>query len=75
MSISRKFQERFFRSFRMYLAIVIGLLSAYFVYVIASHGSTFAFSVENLKWFGSSLVFSSAMAGLVAALACLTSSD
>jgi hypothetical protein len=75
VSIPRNFQERFFRSFRMYLAIVLGLLSAYFVYVIASHGSTFAFSVENLKWFGSSLVFYSTVAGLVAALSCLTRTD
>ena len=75
MSIPRNFRERFFRNFCMYLAIVLGLLSAYFVYVIASHGSTFAFSVENLKWFGSSLLFYSAMAGLVAALDCLTRTD
>ena len=75
MGITRSFQERFFRSFRICLAIVLGLLSAYFVYVIASHGSTFAFSVENLKWFGSSLLFYPAMAGLVAALDCLTRTD
>ena len=56
----------------MYIAIVLGLLAGYFAYVVASHGSTYAFSVENLKWFGSSLALYSAMAGLVAALACLS---
>ena len=57
------------------MAIVLGLLAAYFAYVVASHGSTVAFSIENLKWFGSSLVLYSAIAGLVAALACLSRTD
>jgi hypothetical protein len=59
----------------LYLAIVLGLLSAYFVYVVASHGSAFAFSVDNLKWFGSPLASFSALAALIAALACLTRAE
>jgi len=75
MRMLSNFQRNVFRSFRLYLIIVLGLLVAYFVYVILSRGLTYALSIENLEWFGTSFLLYSAIAALVAILTCLTSSD
>jgi len=65
----------FFREFRLYLTIVFGLLVAYLVYITVTRGLSYALSMENLRWFGISLLLYSAIAALVAMLSSLTSSD
>jgi hypothetical protein len=65
----------FFREFRLYLTIVFGLLVAYLVYITVTRGISYALSMENLRWFGISLLLYSAIAALVAMLSSFTSSD
>jgi hypothetical protein len=71
----RKLRMNFFREFRLYLTIVFGLLVAYLVYITVTRGLSYALSMENLRWFGISLLLYSAIAALVAMLSSLTSSD
>jgi len=68
----RNLRINFFRQFRLYLTIVFGLLAAYFVYVTATRGLSYALSMENLRWFGKSLLLYSAIAAIVATLTSLT---
>jgi len=64
----------FFREFRLYLAILLGAFATYFAYITRNRGLSYALSMENLVWFGKSLLVLSALAALVATLS-LTGSD
>jgi hypothetical protein len=68
----RNLRMKFFREFRLYLAIAVSALAAYFAYVTVDRGWSYALSMENLRWFGVSLLLYSAIAALVATLTSLT---
>jgi hypothetical protein len=71
----RNFWTRFLRNLHVYITSVLACLATYFVYVMMTRGVSGAFSAENLKWFGMTLLYTSALAGLVAALQGLADGD
>ena len=75
MHVPSNFRKRFARNFRVYIAVVLACLSAYFAYVVVNRGVSGAVSVQNLKWFWTTLLYTSAIAGLIAALQGLAEGD
>jgi hypothetical protein len=75
VNVPSNFRKRFVRNFRVYIAVVLACLSAYFAYVVVNRGVSGAFSMQNLKWFGATLLYTSAVAGLIATLQGLAEDD
>ena len=71
----RNLRINFFKEFRLYLALLLATFAAYFVYITRTRGLSYALSMENLTWFGKSLLLYSAIAALVATVTSLAGSD
>ena len=71
----RNLRINFFKEFRLYLTLMLATFAAYFVYIMRTRGLSYALSMENLAWFGKTLLLFSAIAALVATLTSLAGSD
>jgi hypothetical protein len=58
--------RRYLRAYAWWFGSVAVVYSCYFALVAWRHGSAYAFSGENLLWFGKNLLFMLFVSGLVA---------